>query len=342
MSQGAAPPSADEILRRFRDELPRFERARDDVLSTIRDVLARGGIDAALSARVKDIESFRGKLELRTDYTDPWNQITDKIGVRAIVHKADDVDEIHRLIEEDGRLHIYDTTDKRTMLGEKELGYSGLHLDLHAPAEAEDTEPVPVELQIRTIAQHAWSEVSHRLLYKPPVELDDTDKRAIYRLVALVELFDGEVGRVIDKLPPPQEPSPERLNAPDLVALVNANYALFESNSGQRELTQRTMAAVAEALSMDGVTGYSEALPAWVASNTVALAQLYEDFGPSSDMSSVSDYVLWSQPESIALLESLEHRPNALLASWREHGLPERWLKSLAAHTSTAIDFEAQ
>lgn len=175
---------SDAVLRRFREAVPRFERAREGVLAILKEILAAAGIDATLTARVKDIDSFRGKLELRTDYADPWKQITDKIGARAIVHRADAVDQIHQLIETNGRLRIYDITDKRKLLGEKELGYSGLHLVVYAPAEEGDTEEVPVELQIRTIAQHAWSEVSHKLLYKPQIELDDADRRAIWRLVA--------------------------------------------------------------------------------------------------------------------------------------------------------------
>lgn len=83
---------SDAVLRRFREAVPRFERAREGVLAILKEILAAAGIDATLTARVKDIDSFRGKLELRTDYADPWKQITDKIGARAIVHRADAVD----------------------------------------------------------------------------------------------------------------------------------------------------------------------------------------------------------------------------------------------------------
>lgn len=52
-------------------------------------------------------------------------------------------------------------------------------------------------------------------------------------------------------------------------------------------------------------------------------------------MATVSDYVFWSQPS--AFLESLAHRPWALVASWRRHSLPDGWLKPFEA-VGTEID----
>lgn len=301
-------------------------------MEILKEILGAASIHATLTCRVKDIDSFRGKIAVRRDYDDPWMQITDKVGARAIVHRTSHVDEIYRIIADDGRLEIYDLTDKRSVLDEKELGYSGLHLDLLAPARDGDTDRVPVELQIRTIAQHAWSEVSHKLLYKPQTDLNPADRRAVWRLVALVEVFDGEVARVMDKMPAAPAESPGALlSAGVMDDIMSAQYARFESNATQRDLTALVIPVLLAALPDGEQKEYGTAMHGWVTDQRTWLQGLYNDYGPRSAMVAVTDYVLWSQPESVGILEHLAHRPWALLAQWRSHGLSDAWLKPFEA-----------
>lgn len=331
--------AADLAIARFERERERYERAGKDVVSVLREALGPAGLAPTITSRAKDLASFRQKIALK-GYDDPWQQVTDKVGVRAVVERASDVDRIHQAIVNDGRLTIYDVTDKRAELKVDALGYSGLHLDVYAPAEAEDSEPVPCEIQIRTVAQDAWSVVSHKLVYKPHVELPVSEKRAIMRLVALMELFDGEVERVMEKaksIGALDVPA----HAPDgLIDLVAAHYARFEDTPGHPELSRLVLEAVGSAIAADGVDNYAHELQAFVDQHRQPLQNLYDDYGPRSAMATSSDYVLWSQPESLAVLESLEHRQHRLKAAWLEAGLPTAWLRSLADHTSAALDLD--
>lgn len=329
---------ATAAIERFRAERPRFERAGQAVVDLIKDVLAPIGIAPELTFRVKDVASFRAKVAMK-GYADPWAGVTDKVGVRAMVNRPSHVDVIHRALAADGRIEIWDVTDKRQGKDWDEFGYSGLHLDLHAPAEDGDVEKVPCELQIRTVAQHAWSVVSHKLLYKPEIELHPDDKHAIMRLVALVEVFDEEVERVMERLPATETIDAAGVSevAPDLGGIVTAQYLTFEPTTGYEELTRIVLPVVAAALKHDGVDDYQTVLNEFVDESRTALEQLFADYGPGSDMATSADYLLWSQPESLALLESLERRPNLLLAAWQEAGLPDRWLRPLAAHTDASL-----
>lgn len=331
---------ADQAIARFAREHDRFERAGEAVATVLRDVLAPVGISPTITSRAKDLASFRQKIVIK-GYSDPWSQITDKVGVRAVVERAGDIDRIHQALVGDGRLRIYDTTDKRAELRFDSLGYSGLHLDVHAPAEDGDTEPIPCEIQIRTVAQDAWSVVSHKLVYKPHVELPDREKRAIMRLVALVELFDGEVERVMDtahSLAAQQAPSQPA--AVDLLDVVSAQYARFEDTPGHSELSHLVLQAISAALDAAHVTNYARELERFVDQHRETLRNLYDDYGPRSGMATSSDYVLWSQPESLAVLESLEHRQHRLKQAWLDAGLPVAWLRSLADHTSADLDLD--
>ncbi|CUR54367.1 GTP pyrophosphokinase [Nocardioides sp.] len=331
-------PAGDPIekaLRRFSDARPRFERAAEAVIEELRDILGAGGIAPRLTHRVKDLSSYRTKA-IQKGYSDPWGEVTDKVGVRALVERASDVDRIHQLIEGSGRLDIATVTDKRLELGTETLGYSGLHLDLWAPPEEGDQEPIPCELQLRTVAQDAWSVVSHRLMYKTKAQLSREDERAIMRLAALVELFDEEVDRVMDK----QAALAPAVHAgqPGVLESVVGQYARFERNQGDLDLTRTSLEAVLAAIDPAERDAYPETLAAYVDHNRDVLAQLYAEYGPESQMAFVTDYVLWSQPESVALLESLDSRPNSLVSAWRDAGLPDAWLRPIAAHTGAEVE----
>lgn len=332
--------TVDDALRKFVEMRPRLELAGADVTKAIHEILAPTGTVARLSHRVKEVESYRAKVMFKS-YADPWAQVTDKVGVRALVERSSDVDRVHKAIADSGRLEVVNITDKRSGLGTEKLGYSGLHLDLHAPVRDEDragAEPVACELQIRTVAQDAWSVVSHKLVYKPPRKLSKKDRRAIMRLCALVELFDEEVDRVSKKSAKRSKVGPASRYS-DLASLVTSHYARFASNQGHRELTEATLRAVQGAISEDERSDYPQTLSRYVAENLNALTDLYASYGPESEMSVSSAYLLWSQPESLAILERLDNNhANDLLLHWRACELPDEWLRTLAKISDARID----
>lgn len=328
--------AVDAAIERFARERDDYERAGAFAVNVVKEALAPAGIESQVFYRVKEVTSYRAKV-MSKQYDDPWEQVTDKLGARAIVTRPSDVDEVHRLLVADGRLEVVDITDKRSGRDIDTLAYSGLHLDLRVPCNGVGGERLPCELQIRTSAQDAWSVVSHKLLYKPTKgELPFADQRAIMRLVALVELFDGEVERVMNKLPATAAPESEQVT--DLTSVVAAQYARFEDNEGNAELTHTVLRVVATSLAEDAITDYRATLADWVHSHEQDLATLYADYGPRSDMATSSSYLLWSQPESLALLECLDNRPNSLMRAWRDVGLPDAWIRPLAAHTAAQID----
>lgn len=76
------------------------------------------------------------------------------------------------------------------------------------------------------------------------------------------------------------------------------------------------------ALVNDQFTDYGHFLDRFVEEHRGSLHQLYDDYGLRSGLATSSDYVLWSQPESLAVLESLENRKHTLAAAFLEAELP--------------------
>ena len=57
-------------------------------------------------------------------------------------------------------------------------------------------QPVKLEIQIRSILQHAWAEIEHDLCYKNSTPLPRKIKRRMYRLAGVLELADKEFSAV--------------------------------------------------------------------------------------------------------------------------------------------------
>ena len=115
---------------------------------------------------------------------------------------------------------------------EGRFGYSSRHLLLDMDA-ALGGRAQPVQVQIRTVLQHAWAEFEHDIRYKgtiPEEHVPDLDRR--FTLAAgLLELADREFSQIRDRLQagmtgPRPEPDREdpRLSAQELAAFLAGQY----------------------------------------------------------------------------------------------------------------------
>jgi ppGpp synthetase/RelA/SpoT-type nucleotidyltranferase len=156
-----------EARTRFIDERPQFEALARRVEGEIRALVRARGFDCQVSGRAKDVASFVGKCICK-GYSHPWEQVTDKVGVRITVGDPRSIASIVALLPD--QYEVLSVEDKSVALRKDEkIGYSGVHVQVRVAA---DTATVggECEIQVRTAAQNLWSEMSHKLLYKPGVE----------------------------------------------------------------------------------------------------------------------------------------------------------------------------
>ena len=159
--------------------------------------------DARLETRTKSLDSFLDKAT-KSDgrggykYADPATQLTDFVGARVMVPLSADVAPVARLVQ---RLYVVEEmSDQRadTMLDVP--GYQSMHFlvrlrdaDREALGLADREVPdVPVELQVRSILQHAWASLQHDLMYKGERAPTDNVRRRLIALAGLLELADHE------------------------------------------------------------------------------------------------------------------------------------------------------
>lgn len=151
------------------------------------------------SYRVKDEASILGKAYLRgKSYEDPYEDITDKVGVRFVLLTINRLKMIKGIIRDQ---NDFSASEDRNFEEERrkqptKFEYQSVHYILRPKCDIEYEgllikAMTPCELQIRTLLQHAYSELTHDTIYKPKLTADPDIHRLIARSMALIETTDS-------------------------------------------------------------------------------------------------------------------------------------------------------
>ena len=125
--------------------------------------------------RLKSVKSILGKLEkrgLEVSLESIIINLTDIAGVRVICNYVSDVYKIADMLIKQSDIKLIKKKDY--IKHPKNNGYRSLHLVVEVPIFlAEKVQPIPVEIQIRTIAMDFWASLEHHLRYKADNEVPD-------------------------------------------------------------------------------------------------------------------------------------------------------------------------
>lgn len=172
-----------------------YEDCLNYVENTVKNIIKSQSINVhEIIGRVKTVESLEGKVK-RKNYSN-LAEITDLCGIRIITYFSDDVDKIAELISQEFEVDVENTIDKRKSEDPTKFGYVSLHYVVSL--KEENSSPIlysrfknmKLELQIRTVMQHAWAEIEHDLGYKSKEDIPNQYRRQFARLAGLIELAD--------------------------------------------------------------------------------------------------------------------------------------------------------
>ena len=184
------------ILDEYRKQLPLFEECRTRLYAQIGDTLRSAGIlVAGIEARVKTEASLAGKLELKGAKYRSLADITDIVGLRVVTFYPDDVDKVASAVERLFDVDWENSVDKRKLHDLDSFGYLSLHYVCRTPLM-----PYRVEIQMRTLLQHAWANMNHDTGYKSGVEIPKEYIRNMNRLAGMLELADEQFSRIRTEL----------------------------------------------------------------------------------------------------------------------------------------------
>jgi putative GTP pyrophosphokinase len=193
-------PAVAEVTEAYLRLLPRQSLFTERVRRLVSELLTQAGIEVLeIQGRTKSPESLAQKLARWPGYyRDPLTEMVDLSGVRVIAYYLEDVERITDLLVHELDVDIRSSGDRGESLDVGEFGYLSRHLIIR-PGVARTNLPewreltgFQAEIQVRTILQHAWSAVSHKIAYKREDEVPTPLRRRLSRLSALFELADEQ------------------------------------------------------------------------------------------------------------------------------------------------------
>ena len=192
-----------EARDRWRTEQHMYAAYGALIEGRIKAQLASAGIYGQVSSRAKDTDSLVKKLIRKPDHT--YESLGDKAGIRVIVHHRDDAAQVLRIVQT--CFECRDLEDTADRLGTVKVGYRGWHVSVLLNATDPnwiDFRGIEGELQVRTQAQHLWSEMAHDAIYKNEADVPPDLVRRMHLLAGLIEVADDEflrIGREIADVP---------------------------------------------------------------------------------------------------------------------------------------------
>lgn len=156
--------------------------------------------------RLKDDQKLIEKAFYRNKgYSDPYGDITDKVGTRFVVLLGSEIRTVCEALTAIGgwtwsKDRDYEAEQKKNPL---QFDYAAVHFIVRPDADIESDGIVipagtPCEVQIKTLLQHAYSELTHDTIYKPQIEATPFMQRNAAKAMALLEATNDYFEKVAD------------------------------------------------------------------------------------------------------------------------------------------------
>ena len=295
-------------------EKPLYEKIGKEVRDVLATAIKNQGISAKITYRTKETDSLIKKI---TRKGSSYTAIHDKIGVRVISYFKNQLLSIDSLISETFNGDIRKREDMSEKLGEAAFGYQSIHYDICKIIEGKEHF---CEIQLRTICQDNWSELSHALAYKTEINIPLNIKREINALSAIFELADNQfqlVQTLISELP---DTNP--------IQVLNYLEKFFYSKIGDtydRELSGYFLKDITSLYAED---------------NPILKIRAFINDNESEILSIINtnkENIFFTQPEIVLILERLQNSKYALSEYWNTLYPPDE-LEAIANAWGTSIE----
>lgn len=192
----------------------------------------------SITKRVKERPNLLEKLTRPDKYYLNLNEVMDIAGIRIITFFSDEVYSVAEIIKDQFEIDDEHSVDKSVLIEPDRFGYISLHYiakfknsRLELP-EYHRFSDCKVEIQIRSILQHAWAENEHDIGYKTKMAIPKNIRRSFSRIAGLLEIADSEFIRIKSNLKEYEESTTLLIaEAPNLVLIDKVSLTIFINNS---------------------------------------------------------------------------------------------------------------
>lgn len=257
--------------------------------------------------RLKDERSLIDKAFYRVgkNYTDPYNDIEDKVGARFVVLIIEDIELVCNIIESsefwsyDACKHFNEDKETSPLL----FTYQSVHFVLRPKKRftsdgIDIPTDVPCEVQIRTLLQHAHAELTHDAIYKAKTSIKPKVHRTVAKSMALIETTDDFFTEVTQQLS--QGPIDE-------LGVISKLDALYFSFTGIKPETQKSILTILDEFEDLVDAELIEKIETFVKSN---------DAIPEIIKSKYTESALYKQSSVLLIYWMLKRKKRRLLDNW--------------------------
>ncbi|ELA4930024.1 hypothetical protein RFS42_001757 [Vibrio vulnificus] len=207
--------SKETFLEQWLNDKPMYEAWGKFVTSKILEQLVSKGYNVSsylkqpAIPRVKEDDSLIDKAFYRPgkEYSDPYNDIEDKVGVRFVVLLLEQIEEINSIVTSSNDWihkecrHFENERSKDPLI----FTYQSVHYVVRASRDISFEgllikENTPCEIQVRTLLQHAYAELTHDAIYKAKKHVRPKVHRTVAKSMALIETTDDFFSNVYESL----------------------------------------------------------------------------------------------------------------------------------------------
>jgi ppGpp synthetase/RelA/SpoT-type nucleotidyltranferase len=318
--------SLNDARVRWLKERDIYEEFGKVVAARMKDGVRALGLWCETGSRAKEPHSLIKKLLRKPSHT--YESLSDKVGARCIIRYRGD---LPRVTDVAKRLFVCGPVDsKADSLGIDHVGYLSTHVDVSLPDDhprAQEFSGMRAELQIRTLAQHLWSEIAHDAVYKNDAvfsQLSDELKRRVNLMAGIIEVADMEFNRLNGEL----EERPEV----QIYRGLEVHFYTLTAHSPDPALSLDVISLLLPLYQDAPIPVVRTRLDAFFASHESSLHDIYTQ----QEENLTSELIF--QPEALMIAELLDHdEPTALRTVWSTK-FPEPELERLAVALGHSFD----
>ncbi|MDT4323493.1 GTP pyrophosphokinase [Klebsiella aerogenes] len=197
-----------EFLQRWRSEKTMYDAWGDFVVSYICERLIqdyskdlKSFLKVPVEHRLKKDNSLIDKAFYRLkQYANPYTEIEDKVGARFVVMLVSEISDISGIILKAAKEGVWDAVQCRDFITERNASptiftYQSDHFIIRSKNRLEHNsieinENIPCEVQVRTLLQHAYAELTHDVIYKRKTIVKPEIQRTVAKTMAFIETAD--------------------------------------------------------------------------------------------------------------------------------------------------------
>lgn len=208
MNTFVVPKNKENLESWYLGERSKFDLLGNKIVSILNEIIETEEIQVhSISSRSKEVESFLNKA-MKEKYKNPLEEIHDLAGIRIITFVRSDVEKVSNIIKRTFNIDNENSIDKGAELGIDKVGYRSVHFvaemteDRLKLADYQRYTGMKFEIQVRTIMEHAWADLSHDRNYKFNGVLPNENdiKRRFSLIAATIELLDRQFDELANEI----------------------------------------------------------------------------------------------------------------------------------------------